>query len=174
MPWRAATGVVLIVLVVVGCGSDLTSQAEAARARSNRIDAQLQKVRRATADARDSAERLATDNRRLRSQVATLQAQVEDLELVTSTSLPPTDEASFDATLACSHFRNIVEDIDAGRLTPREVKSKFREVHGNTKGADEPDLRVAGDELVGAAGVPGDARDKAIGDMGTACSRVGE
>jgi hypothetical protein len=82
---------------------------------------------------------------------------------------PRSDNQAF---LACTHFRNVMADVDAGILTDVELRKKLQEVNDDARLSDVERVRVASVALLRAmtigdpSGLPGARRDMTVACIG--------
>ena len=59
-----------------------------------------------------------------------------------------TEPGSGATTAACDHFSNTMRDVQAGALTPVELRSKLQEVDSDARLAHDDDVRRASAEVL--------------------------
>lgn len=99
---------------------------------------------------------------------------VVDADPEPSADEPAQDQPDAGARLACSHWRNVVADLQAGILSPGEVREKARELHDDARLSDEPGIAEHSEAMLRAATADeGEAFMSAAEDFTAACSRAG-
>lgn len=84
----------------------------------------------------------------------------------------PKSDAS--AELACTHYRNVMADVDAGILTDVELRSKLKEVHDDAKWSEADGVADSATALLRAfTQMDTDALPEARRAMTLACLRAG-
>jgi hypothetical protein len=80
------------------------------------------------------------------------------------------------ARAACTHWRNIADDVQAGVLTDAELREKLKEVRDSAQYSEYKPVRKAATELL--ASITGDVKRKEVGKavaaMIEACAPVGD
>lgn len=85
-----------------------------------------------------------------------------------------TPEGDASAQLACTHFRNIVDDASAGILTDAEIRDKLKEVYDKAYVSSTRGIADGARELLAGitTGTTSDF-ETALDSFSSACTRVG-
>lgn len=72
------------------------------------------------------------------------------------------DNTDASAELACSHFRNVANDVSAGILNTTEFRDKIKEIYDTASVSDDAEVREEAQGMLAAA------TDVAAGESGSA------
>lgn len=147
-------------LALASCGNDMQESLDWEASRAAKLETALQ-----LADQRSELEEMRSKFRE----------RVSDLEQLATSKPMARAKPSSQASRACTHFRNIMEDVSNGELTDDQIQKKLGEVHSDANGADEVDIRVSVAALVDEVTTPDKFGLKgATNEMDAACDRVGK
>lgn len=86
-------------------------------------------------------------------------------------SQKPDDGPDATAKLACTHFRNVMDDISDGVLTDAQIQAKAKQVDANASASSWPGLAEASRDFLAAVTTGGDAVS-AASHLADVCSNV--
>lgn len=111
------------------------------------------------------------------SQVPTTVASTTTTTVMTATTASaPTSSTlagTAGASLACDHFRNVMDDFGAGLYTTAELRAKLQEVEGNTSIGTAEMQAAARTMLAAVTQDDAEAFVAAVGEMHQACLATG-